>query len=133
MNIFTNDYRPCNFTVFQIVTALAYVLLAFIFVFSLAILKNAIIIKAVKLGRVGEFFRVIKNYGQYPADIYSSGISTVFRYLIPLALLAYYPSTVLIEKADNNLMLVALVTITIFLLSRYYWQSTLKSYTSAGG
>jgi ABC-2 type transport system permease protein len=120
-------------TLGQVLLFLGYLFLALLFVFSIAVFKYSIIIRAVRMGRLGELFRVAKTYGQYPVDIYRGFLSSVFRYMIPLAVLAYYPSNVLLGRAAENFFVIALIIGIIFTLCVMLWNNTLKYYTSAGG
>ena len=116
-----------------IILFFAYLSLAIVFIFTLAIIKYSLFIRFVKLGRVGELFRVIKTYGQYPADIYGGLMSSILRYIIPLAILAYYPSMALLNLGKENFFAIAFIIIALFFLSYHIWKNTLKQYTSAGG
>ena len=122
-----------HFSLAKIALFSAFVILGIVFTLSLALLKYSLIIRAVRIGRIGELFRTVKTYGQFPADIYGTFVSSLVRYMIPLALLAYYPSKALIGGATENFAVIALITIAIFALSLALWNRTLKFYTSAGG
>lgn len=108
-------------------------LIALLFIFSLAMLKFSIIVKFVKVGRLGEFFRAVKNFGQYPVNIYSTFLSSIFRYIIPLTLLAYIPSMILLDAISSGFLIAVAVTLVFFVFTLVLWKDTLKHYTSAGG
>ena len=131
--IYSVARMPNVITLSNILFFIGFIMLALIFVLSLAILKYSIIIRAVRIGRLGEFFRTIKEYGQYPVDIYGSFLSSVFRYIIPLTILAYYPSSALLNKGSQEFLLIAGIIIAFFILCHTLWKRTLKYYTSAGG
>jgi ABC-2 type transport system permease protein len=118
---------------FQVLAFLWFILLAVMFMFSLAIFKFSIVLKFVNIGRVGELIRTVKSFGQYPVDIYRLGLSAVFRYIIPLALFAYYPSKALLEGINANIIYLTAVVFIIFGVSYTLWKYALRSYTSAGG
>ncbi len=111
----------------------AFVFLAILFIFSIAILNFSIIVRAVRVGRLGEFFRTIKNFGQYPVNIYNLFLSSLFRYVFPLTIMAYIPSKILLGDFPDNLLIVSVVIILFFFICRALWKSALKNYTSAGG
>jgi ABC-2 type transport system permease protein len=112
---------------------LGFIIIGLLFILTLAILKFSIIIRVVKIGRLGEFFRTLKNYGQYPVEIYNAFLSSVFRYIIPLTLLGYIPSLILLNKMTENFFIAGFVVFISFVLSIMLWKSSLKKYTSAGG
>ncbi|MBD3204267.1 hypothetical protein GF327_08285 [Candidatus Woesearchaeota archaeon] len=107
--------------------------LALIFIYSVAILKYSLIVRAVRIGRLREFLRTVKDYGRYPVDIYGSIMSSFFRYVIPLAVLSYYPTSALIREPSENFLIVMIVILMIYFFSRFFWKNTLEQYTSAGG
>lgn len=120
-------------TIEQMILFFLFILLGLIFIFSIAILKYAIIINAVKIGRLGEFIRTIKNYAQYPNEIYSNFLVFIFRYLLPLSVLAYLPSKILINNYKENLIFSFIIVIIFFLVCIYLWKRAIKNYVSAGG
>jgi ABC-2 type transport system permease protein len=120
-------------TLLHIILFFAYICLALVFVFSLAVIKYSIIIRVVRIGRLGELFNTVLDYGQYPINIYNAFLSSLFRYILPLAVIAYFPSTVLLDRASANIIEVAAVILVIFIFSVNLWKYSLKYYTSAGG
>lgn len=108
-----------------------YFVLALMLVYSMAVLRFALIIKAIEIGRIGELFRTIRSYAEYPVDIFSRFISSGLRYLLPLAVIAYYPSRVLLEKSTEFTPMISVVL--LFIISEILWRISLKYYTSAGG
>ncbi len=106
---------------------------AALFIYSMAILRFAIIIRAVIIGRIGELFRIIKTFGEYPVSIYNKFLSSVFRYVIPLTVLSTIPSRVLLSNIENTMYLSFIAIFILFLLCQSFWNSTLKNYESAGG
>ena len=131
--IYSLVHMATIFTIQKVVLFFGFFALALIFVFSLAILKYAIILKAVKIGRLGEFFRTVLSYGQYPIDIYGKVLSTFFKYLLPLAVIAYFPSKVLLDFGISNILMIISSVIIILVLCILLWNNAIKNYTSAGG
>jgi ABC-2 type transport system permease protein len=121
------------FSFMKAVLFFALISLGVIFIFALAIFKYSIIIRSVSIGRIGEFFRVVKTYGQYPVNIYSKPVEFALKFILPFAIFAYFPATAVIENASDNFFIIAGVIITFFLWSLWLWKNTLKYYTSAGG
>ncbi|MEM3374776.1 MAG: ABC-2 family transporter protein [Candidatus Woesearchaeota archaeon] len=121
------------FTFDKILIFLIFLSTALLFIFSIAILKYSIILNAVRIGRLGEFIRTIKNYAQYPNEIYSNFLGFIFRYLIPLTVLAYIPSKILIENYKDNLVYTFVIVFIFYVFSIYLWKRAIKNYTSAGG
>jgi len=124
-----------NFTItfFKLGILLFYVLMGVMLIYSLAMFRFGLKIKYVDPGRIGEFFKVMKNFGQYPVDIYNKFISSFFRYIIPLALYSYYPTKIILEGYIEDIYLVFISTLIIFICARLFWVNILKYYESAGG
>ena len=125
LNIILNFWNVFLFIVF--------ILLGVLFLFSLQLIQYSVILRSVMIGRLGEFMNTVKRYGEYPVEIYNLSVSFVLRYAMPLAILAYYPSELLLRNISSN-VIIAVVIIFIFLaFSIVFWRSSLKNYASAGG
>lgn len=109
------------------------IILALILMYALAMLRFSIIIRVVVISRIGEFFRTLKNFAQYPVDIYGKALSSFFRYILPLAVLTNYPTSLLLNRSLENLPLIIIIVLLFFILTRIFWNKTLKNYASAGG
>jgi ABC-2 type transport system permease protein len=112
---------------------IGFLLVAFAFLLSLAVIKCAILIRVVRGGRLGEFFRTVQTFGQYPVNIYNSFLSSIFRYVLPLTVLAYIPSMVLLGNITKSFFIAGGVVFIIAIIAVVLWNSSLKKYTSAGG
>ncbi len=120
-------------TLANVMLFLGFIVIALFFSLSLAVIKNSIIIRVVRIGRLGEFVRTLKNFGEYPVNIYNSFLSSIFRYIIPLTLLAYIPSMILLNNMSEKFYIAALVVFIISIFAIFFWKNTLKRYNSAGG
>ena len=133
--IFTMTFIKLGITlsIIQILQFIALILFGFVFMYSIAMIKFSIIIRVVVITRIGEFFRTVKRFARDPMDVYGNVLSSFFRYIFPLIILAEFPTLVLLDKPMNNLGIVLIVIILFYFISRYYWLNTLKKYTSTGG
>lgn len=83
--------------------------------------------------RVYEIFDALTSFAMYPTSIFSKGIQILITACIPLALMGFFPASVLLHKSLNGLI-VALTSCIFFLFfSIFFWYRMLRSYTSAGG
>lgn len=131
--IYSSVKLNIELTLLKIILFLLIIFMAILFIFSLAVLRYSIILRIVRIGRLGELFRTIKYYAQYPTDIYGSMLSTFLKFIIPMAILAYFPSTVLIRGTIENLPPIMISIGVIFILTLSFWRHSLKHYASAGG
>lgn len=74
-----------------------------------------------------------KELTQYPLDIYQKWVRRFFTYILPIALVNYYPLLYVIEKTDNRLYMF-LPAISIFFAIPCYivWRIGLRKYKSTG-
>lgn len=74
-----------------------------------------------------------REYGKYPLDIYGEGIMKFSTYVIPYALIQYYPLQYLLGRSDNALLMLCPFGVGAFLLAAYaFWRLGVRRYTSCG-
>ena len=74
-----------------------------------------------------------REYGKYPLDIYGSGIMRFSIYVIPYALVQYYPLQYLLGRRDNVLLSLCPLGVCGFLAVAYgVWRIGVRRYTSSG-
>ncbi|MBU0757886.1 MAG: ABC-2 family transporter protein [Nanoarchaeota archaeon] len=122
-----------SISIFRLLLFMASLLFALMLVFSIAVIKYSIILRTVRIGRLGELVRTVKNYGQYPNNIFSAFLSSAFRFVLPISIFAFVPSKILLESYSSGILVIFTVIIAIFIFSLVFWKESLKKYTSAGG
>jgi len=74
-----------------------------------------------------------KEFGRYPFSIYGQGILRFLTYVIPLALVQYYPLLYLLGRTNDPLYMWTPVLSLLFLLPAYgLWRVGLRRYKSTG-
>ena len=74
-----------------------------------------------------------REYGMYPVDIYGARMMRFCTYVIPYALVQYYPLTYLIGRSDSFLRGLLPMCALLFLLPCYaLWRLGVRHYTSSG-
>lgn len=74
-----------------------------------------------------------KEFGKYPLSIYGEGILKFFTFIIPLALIQYYPLMYLLGRTTNPLYMMLPLSGIIFLLPSYiFWRFGVRHYKSTG-
>ena len=74
-----------------------------------------------------------REFGRYPMLIYGEGVLKFFTYIIPLALVQYYPLTYLIGKTNNKFFIFVPLIGALFLIPSYiFWKFGLRHYKSTG-
>lgn len=74
-----------------------------------------------------------REYGKYPLDVYGRGIQRFSTFVIPYALVQYYPLQYLIGKSDNPVVMLYPLGAGVFLLACYaLWRYGVAHYQSSG-
>lgn len=74
-----------------------------------------------------------REYGKYPLDIYGEGVMKFSVYVIPYALIQYYPLQYLTGRSENVLYALSPFGVVFFLLAAYaFWCFGVSRYTSSG-
>lgn len=74
-----------------------------------------------------------KEFGSYPISIYGEGILKFFTFVIPLALVQYYPLLFLLGKSDNPIFMFLPLAGVLFVIPSYaLWCFGLRHYKSTG-
>jgi ABC-2 type transport system permease protein len=79
-----------------------------------------------------------KSFIKYPITIYPAAVQVLLTFVLPVAFMNFYPSTVLLNKTEGMLFppplgyLTPLVGITVFVLSVIFWNFALSRYQSTG-
>ena len=74
-----------------------------------------------------------KEYGKYPVDVYGNRVLQFSTFVIPYALVQYYPLQYLTGRSDNALLALCPLGVGVFLLAAYgLWRVGVRRYTSSG-
>lgn len=74
-----------------------------------------------------------REFGRYPIEVYGKKIVKITTYLIPYALVQYYPFLYLIDRSSNSSTLFLPVLAMLFFLPCYgVWKLGLRHYQSTG-
>ena len=70
---------------------------------------------------------------QYPIGIFKKGFLTFFTYVIPFGSVNYYPLLYILDKTDNQLLIISPLITILYLVPSilvFYWG--VKKYSSVG-
>ena len=74
-----------------------------------------------------------RDLTQYPLNIYQKWVQRFFTYILPLALVDYYPLLYVIGKTNNKIYMLLPLIAMLFLIPCYIvWKIGLKKYKSTG-
>ena len=74
-----------------------------------------------------------KNIAKYPMGIYKKGVLLFFTYIIPFALVNYYPLLYLLGKSNNIFYAYSPLIVLLYLIPAFLsFKWGIKKYTSTG-
>ena len=74
-----------------------------------------------------------REFGSYPAVIYGKAILKFWTFVIPMAMIQYYPLLFLLGRTDSLWYALSPLTTLIFLIPAYlFWRFGLRHYRSTG-
>ena len=74
-----------------------------------------------------------RDLAQYPLNIYQKWVQNFFTYILPIALVNYYPLLYLIGRTDNKLYMLLPIFTLIFIIPCYaVWKIGIRKYKSTG-
>lgn len=73
----------------------------------------------------------LQDLGQYPTDLYKFPLGVVLNLIVPITLMAAIPSEFLFGRQPFYMFLVYIAVILgLFLFTRWFWQISIKKYSS---
>lgn len=84
-----------------------------------------------------EFMNILtdggREFGKYPFSIYGREILKFFTFVVPFALVQYYPLLYLLDRTDNRLYMLLPLLGALFIIPCYcFWKFGLRRYKSTG-
>ncbi|MFD2611201.1 ABC transporter permease [Paenibacillus gansuensis] len=101
--------------------------------FGSALVMSGILFHWVGSSRVYDIHDAVTTYGRYPRTIYSKPLQFLLSSLLPVAMISYFPSSLLLGKADSAMMGAAVSSAVFLAAAIGFWHYMLSKYTSAGG
>lgn len=87
-----------------------------------------------KLDNINEIIPAMRRLWQVPQEIYTGIFSTIFTVILPLGLITSVPAKVLLgENVLPNIIYMTIFTIIIVIISKIFFQYSIKRYSSIGG
>lgn len=83
--------------------------------------------------RLFEVYDVVSRFAMYPATIYTRLIRVFVTFIIPVAMIGFIPSSVLLGKADFLDFMSIPCTFVFVCVALLLWRHMIRRYTGAGG
>ncbi len=74
-----------------------------------------------------------REFGRYPMSVYGKNVLKFCTYIVPIALVQYYPLLYLLGKTDNTFYMITPLFAFVFFLPCYlFWKCGVRHYKSTG-
>ncbi len=121
---------PLGFT--RYLLAVLPVMFGLLTLYSIWFILGSLSIWFVKIYNVTEVLRTFMAAGRFPLDAFSPFLRVFFVAVIPIAFLTTVPAQIMLgHDMKQWLGYSALIAVTLFLFSRWFWKFALRFYTSA--
>jgi len=100
---------------------------------GISLIMAATSFKWVGNSRIPEIFESIKYFGRYPQGIFHKAISRFTSFIIPVAMIGYFPATALLGQAENSAFIALLPCIAFTLAGIYLFKYMIHLYEGVGG
>lgn len=108
-------------------------LVSLLIMFAITVLMAACVVRWIGSYRIFDIYERVTNFGFYPGTIYASPIKATISYVLPIAMIAYFPAAFLLGKPVDGMQYAIIASFGFLAVSLWVWTAVLKKYTSAGG
>lgn len=115
---------------------LQFLLLFFVGLFvmmGIAFLMAATSFKWVGNSRIPEIFDSLRNFGKYPQSIFPKSVLVISSYMIPVAMIGYFPAAALMGTANFTMFIAIIPCIFFVLLGVILYRLMIRQYQGVGG
>lgn len=101
--------------------------------FGIALLMAATSFKWVANSRIPEIFDSLQTFGKYPMTIFPKAVQGIFSFIIPVAMIGYFPASVLLGKADGWMFPAVIPCLLFAAAGILVYHQMMKLYEGVGG
>jgi ABC-2 type transport system permease protein len=112
---------------------LAMFLIGLMVMMGIALMMAATSFKWVGNSRIPEIFDSLRSFGKYPQSIFPKTILVVTSYLIPVAMIGFYPAAALMGRGNYGMFLAILPCIIFVMIGIFLYRSMVRLYQGVGG
>jgi len=85
-----------------------------------------------RLANVAELFPHTMDTAAYPVSIFHPSLQFLFTFIIPFAMIGFYPASIILERVNYGVILsFPIAAVILLLISNFFWNFALKRYSSA--
>jgi ABC-2 type transport system permease protein len=115
---------------------LAFILLLFMglcMTLGCILLVSATTFKWIGNSRIFEIYDAVTMFGRYPGTIFGRTLQGVSAFVIPVAMMGYFPAAAIMGRATTGMLLAAIPCAAFLLLGWFVFKRMIHLYQSAGG
>jgi len=118
----------------NILIYLGFMFLAIIFQYASVIIVSSLAFLVVKSYALFDIYFNLLDLAKYPTSIYSNSMQFVMTFVIPIAIISFYPASVILKTINPwNIILITLSVLAFLGFSILLWNLAIRKYTSSGG
>jgi ABC-2 type transport system permease protein len=120
------------FTILNSIVAFFFLLCGICINYSITLILNTLNFWFEKIENINILWDTLLGTGKYPLDVFTKGIRIIFLTFLPIAYIAYYPTTVVLGKISWIMFgVIPLFTAFLLIVAVSFWNFSLKRYSSA--
>lgn len=100
---------------------------------GIALLMAATSFKWVGNSRIPEIFDSIRSFGKYPQTIFPKSIQVVSSFIIPVAMIGFYPAAALLGQGSDTVFLIMIPCILFLGIGIMLYRYMVRLYQGVGG
>jgi ABC-2 type transport system permease protein len=100
---------------------------------GIGLIMAAISFKWVGNSRIPEIFDSIRSFGKYPQSIFPKAILVITAFVIPIAMIAYYPAVALLGRGNIGMIVMVLPCMIFLFFGIYLYRHMVRLYQGVGG
>jgi ABC-2 type transport system permease protein len=100
---------------------------------GIALMMAATSFKWVGNSRIPEIFDSIRSFGKYPQSIFPKTVLVISSYLIPVAMIGFFPAAALMGRGNYEMFIAIIPCILFMILGIVLYRSMVRLYQGVGG
>ena len=122
-----------NIEIMQWLQFIALFLMGLSVILSLSLFMAGMLFKWVGNSRIHDMFTSVVTFGRYPISIFPKAVMIGVSYILPIAMIGFFPASALLEKIGFEAVISSGVCVIFLVLAVMFWNRMIRSYSSAGG
>lgn len=111
----------------------AFFIMGLFVMMGIGLIMAATSFKWVGNSRIPEIFDSIRSFGKYPQNIFPKAILVITSYIIPVAMIAYYPAAALLGRGNNTVFFMIIPSLAFLIFGICLYRYMVRLYQGVGG